>query len=248
MKSTEIPSRVQTYDFENLFSNIPIDILHSVIEKIYYYFDIENELKIEGDLFLNLCHFCFNNNYITFQREIFNQIHGIGMGTNFSSTAANLFLFFYEFNYTVNYNRKIKIFRYIDDILVINFDFTLEYKKIYPNCLKLNKTNQSDFFVDFLDVSISIQNSVLELDLFDKRHSFSFTVQNLPHWSSNLHKKVFNNILTGQLIRFYKICSSYEKYDVSVFRFTANLYYNNNYPLTYIRYYCDLFRKGLWRR
>ena len=63
--------------------------------------------------------------------------------------------------------------------------------------------------MDFLDISIIIQNNFLDLNLCDKRNDFKFTVYLMSHWINNLHKKIFINILMGQLSRIFKICNSY---------------------------------------
>ena len=56
------------------------------------------------------------------------------MGTNYSSYAANHFLFYYEYKYTVKVNKKYKVFRYIDDVLIINAVLIDIFDFIYPYC------------------------------------------------------------------------------------------------------------------
>ena len=181
LKGMNIPTSVQVFDFENLFCNIPIDLLYENILQLFNLSNIQEELKIDKGLFINLAHFCFFNNYITFQKKIYLQKHGIGMGTNYSSTDANLFLFFYEYKYTVNYNVNLNIFRYIDDTLILNSSFTEKYALIYPNCLNLKKSNEHDLHVDFLDISITIYNNSLQLNLYEKRKDFNFAVFSMLH-------------------------------------------------------------------
>lgn len=93
---------LQTYDFNNLFTSIPIDLLYEALRNIFDFFKIEEELMISREKFLTYCNFCLKNNYINYNNKLYLQICGIGMGTNFSSTAANLFLFYYEFEYLKN--------------------------------------------------------------------------------------------------------------------------------------------------
>lgn len=242
-----IPNRVQVFDFESLFSNIPINILYKSIKDILDLFSIEEELNIDAEFLLTLCNFCFLNNYVTFNEEVFLQTCGIGMGTNYSSTAANLFLFYFEYWYTVKHNKKLRIFRYIDDILVFNFDLNEEWNLIYPSYLKLNKSNLIDSYAAFLDISFSILNNKLNLDLYDKRKNFNFFSISMPHWHSNLHKKVFINILINQLNRFNKICNNSFNLKKQIFLFIANLYYYNNFPLAFLRHYVKIFLKQYWQ-
>ena len=62
---------------------------------------------------------------------------------------------------------------------------------IYPDCLNLKKSNEHDLHVDILDISITIHNNSLYLNLYDIRNDFRFTVFLLPHWNNNLHKNFY---------------------------------------------------------
>lgn len=64
------------------------------------------------------------------------------MKTSYSNTEANLFLFNFEYKCTVKYNKFLRIFRYVNDILIFNFEFIIEYEKIYPEYFKFNKANR----------------------------------------------------------------------------------------------------------
>ena len=57
-----------------------------------------------------------------FNDNFYKQACGIEMGSNYLNSAAKLFLFDFEFKYTIKENKRYKIFHYIDDILVCNAD------------------------------------------------------------------------------------------------------------------------------
>ena len=65
---------------------------------------------------------------------------------------------------------------------------------IYPDCLNLKKSNEHDLRVDVLDISVTIHNNSLHLNLYDKRKDFNFTVFSMPHWYNNLRKNFFLSI------------------------------------------------------
>lgn len=226
-----------TYDFENLFSNIPIDLLYTTLKNIFDEFHIEDELCINREFFLSLCHFCLTNNFIKLNNNIYNQKCGVGMGTNFSSTAANLFLFWFEYKFVIRTNKSLKIRRYVDDVIAINIDIKKYVNLIYPDCLNLKIAYDTCKRVNFLDLDLYIINNSLSINLYDKRNYFNFHTQTMPHWFSNLSKKVFINIIQGQTRRFYKICNKKEFIDEQIFKFTANLFYNNFYPYSFIFHY-----------
>lgn len=64
-----------------------------VLKNMFDVFYINEELDVNRDFFLSFCHFSFCNNVVTFRNNICNQLCGIGMGTNYKRTAANLFIF-----------------------------------------------------------------------------------------------------------------------------------------------------------
>ena len=83
-----------------------------------------------------------DNIYIQCGNVVFRQVKGIPMGTICAPFLANLFLFWYEFNWMKDMMRKdMKIakkmsntFRYLNDLVSINSDKLLNkyHSKIYP--------------------------------------------------------------------------------------------------------------------
>lgn len=131
-------------------------------------------------------------------------------------------------------------FRYIDDILTINYDFNLVLSEIHPCCLVLNATNHNNRTTDFLDLSLNSHNDSLYVRIFDKRKIFNFNCHTLPYWTSCLHKCVFRNVTLGQLTRFFLICSHYDTFRSNFYNFSAHVFYNNYYPLHFMNYYFNL--------
>lgn len=71
--------------------------------------------------------------------------------TNYSSTAGNLFPFYYEYYYIIQVN-TIKVYIFLDTLIIFYifyFDLHNECKKIHSNILQLNKANISDEFAIF---------------------------------------------------------------------------------------------------
>lgn len=231
---------VQTYDFENLFTNIPIKKLFDVI--IYVFDSISSDLEdISRDIFVNLCHFCLHNNYVFTGSKIYQQINGIGMGTSYSSTAANIFLFFYEHKFCTNLNHlyNFKAYRYIDDLIILNadFDFSNISNLIYPDCLILKKVNDVNRMANFLDLRVDLNHVPPLLSVYDKRCDFPFKVISLVHWSSNMSKKIYINTILSQFFRFFKICNNRVAFEKQIFYFSARLFYDCNIPLNFIHCY-----------
>ena len=71
--------------------------------------------------------------------------------------------------------------RYLDDLLNIdNPYFEQMVGQIYPTELQLNKANSSDTEAPFLDLNLSITNSIVSSKIYDKRDDFNFEIVNFP--------------------------------------------------------------------
>ncbi len=130
---------------------------------------------------------------------------------------ANLFLFSYEFEF-LNSLLKLKDFstlfkfnkthRYIDDLLTVNNDGTLEDCKIriYPPELQLTCEDKSDQDVNYLDLSLKIEGSSIRYKLYDKRDQFGFRIVNFPDLSGNIPTAQSYGVFISQLVRYTRCC------------------------------------------
>jgi len=228
---------IETFDFENLFTNIPHNNIKDIC--VYFYNNYNHLFSCNIKKWLNLVDLCVFNNILYNGISFVKQSKGIPMGTSYSSAFANLFLHFYENKYFLNSN--IIIFRYIDDLLVYNCDnFSDIFKDIYPDVLNLKKTS-NDNIINFLDLKIKIVDSTCQVGLYDKRKDFNFKVKSLANWDSNLSKKVFRNITVSQLTRINNICNNSEELNIASqsLRKTAC---ENGYPLKFIDNIFNNFR------
>ena len=100
--------------------------------------------------------YLIDNIYIVVGNRVFQQHIGIPMGTDCAPLLANLYLFYYEYNYMKNlmkldYGKALKCnftARYIDDLLSLNNTlFINEIPSIYPLELVLNRTSESDVHI-----------------------------------------------------------------------------------------------------
>ena len=170
-----------------------------------------------------------NNSYVKFNGQIYRQNIGIPMGIDPAPYIANLFLHYFEYNFIwslINSGDLTKArslaytTRYLDDLLSINDNHVFEecHNIIYPNEMKLSKTDIDDINANYLDLNISINNSkFLCCKLYDKRHEFPFKVINYPNIKySNNPKLPSYGIFTSQLIRVTRACSDSIVFDVAI--------------------------------
>ena len=138
--------------------------------------------------------------YVKYRNNIFRQVISVPMGTDYALDLANLFLFAFKYKYEYiiglidNKSDDIKrfkiIYRYIDDLLVLNDNgyFDSVYTDIYLQALELKHTARSRTSTTVLDMDIATSNSIFIFNkkLFDIRNEFIFNVISLPNMSSNI--------------------------------------------------------------
>ena len=176
--------------------------------------------------------FLIDNIYIKVGKEIFRQQVGIPMGTDCAPFLANLFLFYYEYNYMKDLIKRnihlAKQFpyttRYIDDLLTLNNNrFTKVIPNIYPPELELKRTTESPTMLSYLDILIIIENEKYHTTIFDKRDNFGFNIVNFPHLCSNIPTKPAYEVYISQLIRIGRICDSFKGFAHRHYKLTSHL-------------------------
>ena len=69
----------------------------------------------------------------------------------------------------------------MDDCLNINtVYFDIMVSQVYPSELQLNKANNSDTEVEFLDLHLSISNDIVSTKIYNERDDFNFEIVNIP--------------------------------------------------------------------
>jgi hypothetical protein len=166
--------------------------------------------------------FLVHNVYLVNDEQCWRQDVGIPMGTNCAPALANLYLYAYESEFIDRLKvSQLKVaqefhmsFRLIDDVLFVDnptlrdyIDRPAEDGGIYPRALKLNETSINADEVNFLGMKIRSQGKSFRVDVFDKRTEFPFKVLRYPHTDSLIPDSIPYGVFTGQLHRYYRICS-----------------------------------------
>ena len=222
---------VSTHDFSTLYTKIPLlDLktkLKSVIDKAFKggqrqhilvneynasWYGKSNKVNVyTKDQIFTMLDILIDNLFFQMGNRVYKQVIGIPMGVDPAPFMANLYLYYDESKYMeqlakTNYSeakKYNKIQRYIDDLFALNNDCRIELHKtlIYHKDLQLNKENEDDNNVTFLDLQISIQKKTLFTETYDKRDAFSFGIVAYPDLSGNIPKKQAYGVCTSQLLR-----------------------------------------------
>ena len=145
------------------------------------------------------------------------------MGTDCAPFLANLFLFAYEFQW-IDKQRKANKYkllnkflgcgRYIDDLLMINNDHTMDKVMfdIYPEELILVPDKSTGKSVSFLDLKLVIEDSVIYSHIYDKRDIFDFPVVNFPILSGNIPLSSSYGVFIGEIVRYARACTYFKHF------------------------------------
>jgi hypothetical protein len=242
LRNSSIPiSRIDTFDFSNLFTSIDLTDLKFVLK--FYFHEYKDLVDKDSDFLTNLIEFCISNHYVSTGSTVFLQIRGIAMGSKFSSAVADLYLHYYEnkqFNFIKNNGIIIK--RYIDDVIVFNIKDENLLRNIYPPDLVLKNTSTNANFVNFLDLRIDCdsRNTVI----YDKRDDYDFKVLFLLNWTSLVSIRVKRNLIISELNRIKNICTAFSDIHSAVSALEYKLT-SNNFPSNFIKVYFKNFKKHL---
>ncbi len=234
---------IRTYDFSTLYTSIPHSKLKKEIawvisecfnDKKRKYIRIEknsarwsstkgkNDVGWSSDELIKHVNWLITNIYVVCGDSLFKQKIGIPMGTDCAPFLANLFLFAYEYKWLTKMFKEKEYdvlkkfndcFRYIDDLLCINNDQSMDdvMTEIYPEELSLT-SDDAVLHTHYLDLDLEIRDGKIHTKLFDKRDAFSFSIVNYPDLSGNIPAKQSYGVFASQLIRYGRCCMHVEDF------------------------------------
>ena len=170
--------------------------------------------------------FILQNTYIKFGNIILRQTRGIPMGGNSSSQLADLSLAKSEFNYMQSLLRAKRLnlakllsnnCRYVDDLITVNYlHFEQLIDNIYPSDLKMERSGNNNKLINYLDINISISESTIATDIYNKVDHFDFPVVMFTYPDSNLPIETGYNVFYSQILRYSNICSHLDFFILAV--------------------------------
>ena len=199
----------------------------------------------ETPLLIQLARLVFENNYLSseFCPDIFHQKFGIAMGTPFSVTVANAFMYHHEKDIVDHYSQYLILYkRFIDDIFAIwcgPKDTLLEFLgALSSKDQRIQLTHCiSELSISFLDLFLyrDGSSSVLQFSTFQKPlNKYLYIPFESFHPSSN--KKAF---IKGELMRYARNSSSFKSFSETRDRFWKRLRLRG-YPFAFL---LPLFRE-----
>ena len=191
-------------------------------------------LSLDCRKVVRLLYWLIDNIYVTFGDKVFRQKIGIPMGTDCAPFLANLFLYSYEYkwidnqriakNYSAMYAFK-HCCRYIDDLLIANDDDLMiqVMEDIYPKELVLVPDDSDGLATSFLDLQLTVKNSVVSTSIFDKRDAFDFPIINFPVLTGNIPIKSSYGVFICEAVRYARACTYLKDFKARIQTLIAKL-------------------------
>ena len=95
---------------------------------------------------------------------------------------------------------------------------------MYPAELEIKDTTESTTYDSYLDFLLLIRrDGKLHTSIYDKRDDFNSHITNFPFLSSNIPSSPAYGVFISQLIRYARVCSSYECFILRARRLSSKL-------------------------
>ena len=78
---------------------------------------------------------------------------------------------------------------------------------IYPKELVLVPDDTDGHSCPFLDMQVTIDDSIISTSLYDKRDAFDFPIVNFPTLTGNIPLESSYGVFTGEVVRYARACS-----------------------------------------
>ncbi|CAF1290674.1 unnamed protein product [Didymodactylos carnosus] len=223
-------------DIQDLFTNIPVTrAVDIVVQKL-----VESNKLINSDLtktdIKRLLLVSLNNSYFQFNGKFYRQKKGLPMGNSLSPLLADLYMDNYLKEHLKEVNIPNKIWRYVDDILIL----TEKNEQQLNNYVeKLNKIRGSIRFtyefeqndkISFLDTTLSRRNEGDQMKIKVRWFRKTTAADRLLNYKSSHSKSIKNNIVKNMATRILKTTkeAGEQKEDLQKLK---QMLLNSNYPL-----------------
>ena len=222
-----------SFDVENLFTNIPVsETIDIILSKLF----LDKNCTFLGMtkmFFKSLLELAVLNSFFIFDKKLYRQIEGLGMGLPLGPSFANIFMCHMEEKWLSECPLDFKpVFyrRYIDDSFALFNDQShipqfLSYLNSKHLSISFTCDKEQNCVLPFLDCLIRRNNNKFETSVYRKPSS---TELGISFYSFIPFVFKLNSIKT-LLIRGYHISSNYFNMDRE-FNFLVNFFMKNGFP------------------
>lgn len=168
-------TKLFSFDIDNMYTNIPIT---DTIDIIFNKLKINNEDEFFIKQLINILTIILNQNYFTYNNNIYQQNQGLAMGAPTSSIISEIFLHELDkqiYNIIKNNDPSGKYFRYVDDTLYISQNNGKNIHKIFDEINNLHKNIKFK-----IEEEINNKLNFLDITIHNNHNNFKFSIYRKP--------------------------------------------------------------------
>ena len=94
---------------------------------------------------------------------------------------------------------------------------------IYPKELILVPDDTDGTSCPFLDLQVTITDSIISTSIYDKRDAFQFPIVNFPTLTGNIPRKSSYGVFTGEVVRYARACSYFDDFKMRTLSLASKL-------------------------
>ena len=221
-----------SFDVESLFTNIPVqETINIAIDSLFS--GCASISGIPQKLFRSMLDLAVLNSFFLFNKKLYKQTDGVGMGLPLGPTFANIFLCFHEKKWLGSCPSEFRPMyykRYVDDCFLIFNDIShvdkfLNFLNGQHPKMKFTKEVESDGTLPFLDVKVTRSGTSLETSVYRKP---TYTGLGLSFFSF-IPFSIKKAIINSAIYRAYNISSTFHLFDGEL-NFLRNFFKENGFP------------------
>ena len=160
-KEVTIPDNYElvSFDVVSLFTNVPIDLALSVVEKRLDEMDVSDRTPLSKEALVSLLRLCLSSTNFYYNGTVYQQIFGTAMGSPVSVVVANIVMEHIE-DTALNMSPVPTIFwkRYVDDVLTAipadRVDEMLAHINSINHNIQFTLEREKEHVISFLDVKL----------------------------------------------------------------------------------------------
>ncbi|CAF1545313.1 unnamed protein product [Adineta ricciae] len=228
-------------DIQDLFTNIPVTrAIDIVIHRLTESKKLE-DMKLTKTDIKRLLLVALNNSYFQFNNKFYRQTKGLPMGNTLSPLIADIYMDYYIKENMKEINNEKKIFRYVDDILIITKmkenelqEYVTKLNKIRGN-IKFTYEFESNNKISFLDTTVKRQSKDNHIKVNVRWFRKQTASDRFLNYESDHGRSIKRNLVQNMTTRILQ--TSKEKEDqIEDLETLKKMLQNSNYPIKEIDY------------
>jgi hypothetical protein len=223
-------------DIGDLYTNIPVNkAVNITINELIKSKKLDN-IKLTKTDVKNLLLLSLKNSYFQFNNKFYKQKSGLPMGNTLSPIIADIYMNYYTKKHLQEINTPSKIWRYVDDILIITTMNEQQLNKYVNNLNKIKGTIKFTYEfennnkINFLDTTLTKQTINNELQIKIRWFRKDSAADRLLNYHSSHGKSIKENIVKNMTRRIIQTTrdANEQQEDINKLK---NVLINSNYPV-----------------